>query len=97
MGNFESLETIQFVPGWVDFPLLNGMKMDIQTSLKGVDLSFDQCFEIAPTVDVEEVHIPYLHLNQLLANKKAVGRPKDLNDADELEKIKKLLDDSKAS
>jgi hypothetical protein len=34
--------------------------------------------------------VPFLHINQLIANKKAVNRPKDQIDVPELEKIKKL-------
>lgn len=92
MGDFQSIETIQFIPGWVDFPLTNAVKLDIQTSLKGVDASFDECFQMAPKVNIEGVEVPYLHINHLLANKKAVQRPKDLGDIDALEKIKKLRD-----
>ena len=29
MGDFQSIETIQFIPGWVDFPLTNAVKLDI--------------------------------------------------------------------
>ena len=94
MGDYESIETIEFVPGLIDFPLLNGMKLDIQTKLKGVDFSFGECLEIAPIITIEGVDIPFLHLNHLMANKKAVGRSKDLNDTIELEKIIKLQRDS---
>jgi hypothetical protein len=37
--------------------------------------------------------VPFLHLNNLLANKKAVGRPKDQLDVIELEKIKSYLEE----
>ena len=57
-----------------------------------MDASFDECFQMAPKVNIEGVEVPYLHINHLLANKKAVQRPKDLGDIDALEKIKKLRD-----
>ena len=48
MGDFEIFETTPFVPGWVDFPLMNGVRLDIMGSLKGVKESFDECLKIAP-------------------------------------------------
>ena len=96
MGDFESMETIQFVPGWVDFTLNNGVRLDIMTSLKGVDLSFDECLQIAPEAEIEGVRVPFLHINHLIQNKKAVNRSKDQLDVMELEKIKKILEEGKA-
>jgi hypothetical protein len=90
MGDYGIIETIQFVPGGVEFPLRNGVPMDIQTSLKGVDASFAECLNIAPAITIEGVKLPFLHINHLLANKKAVGRPKAQLDAIELERIKNL-------
>ncbi|WP_205755987.1 hypothetical protein [Lacibacter luteus] len=88
LGDFQSLETMQFIPGWTDFQLNNGIRMGLMTSLKGVDLSFDECFKVSPVAEVEGIMVPFLHINQLLANKKAVFRPKDQIDVLELEKIK---------
>ncbi len=39
------------------------------------------------------VTVPFLHINDLIANKKAVARPKDQLDVLELEKIRKYLDE----
>jgi predicted nucleotidyltransferase len=94
MGDHEQIETIQFVPGWIDFPLANGIKLDIQTSLKGVDESFEECFRIAPVFKIEDTEVHFLHLNHLLANKKAVMRSKDQLDVIELEKISKIKNGS---
>ena len=44
--------------------------------------------------DIDGVQVPFLHMNQLIANKKAVNRPKDQLDVVELERIQKLLRDS---
>jgi len=90
LGDFEPIERIEFLPGWVDFQLDNGTRMDIMTSMKGVDLSFDECFKIAPIAEIEGIQVPFLHINQLIANKKAVNRPKDQVDVQELERIKRL-------
>ncbi len=93
MGDYESMETIQFVPGWVDFALNNGVRLDIMTSLKGVNLSFDECLQLAPVAEIDGVMIPFLHIDHLIANKKSVNRSKDQIDVIELEKIKKILEE----
>ncbi|HTI11753.1 MAG TPA: nucleotidyltransferase [Puia sp.] len=90
LGDFEPIERIEFIPGWVDFQLQNGVKMDIMTSLKGVELTFDECLQRAPVAEIENVHVPFLHINQLIENKKAVNRPKDQSDVQALEKIRSL-------
>ncbi len=61
------------------------------TSLKGVDISFDECLARAPIAEIEGVMVPFLHINHLIQNKKVVNRPKDQIDVAELEKIKKIL------
>ncbi len=90
LGDFEPIERIEFIPGWVDFQLDNGVRMDIMTSLKGVSLSFDECLRVAPVAEIEHVFVPFLHINQLIDNKRAVNRPKDQSDILELEKIRKI-------
>ena len=94
-GNI-SFETLQFVPGWTNFYIGTGIQLDIMTSLKGVDLSFDECLQMAPVAEIEGVMVPFLHINRLIQNKKVVNRPKDQIDVMELEKIKKILDEPKA-
>ena len=42
---------------------------------------------------LEDILDPFLNINHLIANKKAVNRPKDQIDVIELEKIKKLRED----
>ncbi len=42
--------------------------------------------------ELEGVKAPFLHVNQLIANKKAVNRPKDEVDVLYLERIKTILD-----
>jgi hypothetical protein len=34
--DIESVERMQFVPGWIDFPLNNGGRLEIMTSMKGL-------------------------------------------------------------
>ncbi|TCD00923.1 hypothetical protein [Pedobacter psychroterrae] len=93
-GDFPSLETMQFVPGWTSFYIDNEIELDIMTSMKGVeDLSFLECLEIASIADLEGIEIPFLHINHLIENKKAVNRPKDQIDVIALEQIRKLRED----
>jgi len=64
------------------------------TSMKGLENKpFDDCLKQARVADLDGVKVPFLHINDLLTNKKAVGRPKDQLDVIELEKIKKYLDE----
>jgi len=92
-GDFASFETMTFVPGWTQFYIADGLVLDIMTSMKGLEnRTFDECYEQARLADLDGVIVPFLHINDLLANKKAVARPKDLLDVIELEKIKKYLD-----
>jgi hypothetical protein len=93
--DFEAFETIQFIPGWINFPLNNGSKLDIMTSMKGVDASFEECRQLANQYQVNDVKVPVLHISHLIANKKAVGRPKDQLDVIYLEKIQKLREEEK--
>lgn len=93
--DFASFETIQFVPGWVNFSLTNGDKLDIMTSMVGVEASFDECLQMARWAEIMGILIPVLHINHLIANKKAIGRPKDLLDVINLEKIRKLRNEEK--
>lgn len=94
LGDFEPLERMAFIPGWVDFQLNNGVKLDIMTSLKGVDLTFEECLKMAPIAEIEGLLVPFLHINHLIDNKKAVNLPKDQIDVIELEKIKEIREGS---
>ncbi len=90
-GDVAAIETMQFLPGWTSFHLSNGLELDIMTNMKGLeDLTFTACLELASLAEIEGIQIPFLHINQLIANKKAVNRPKDQIDVVELEKIKKI-------
>lgn len=91
IGDYSMLETMQFVPGWTDFNLMNGLRLDIMVSMKGLEgYSFDECLTMASVAEIDQVKIPFLHINQLIANKKAVNRPKDQLDVIELERIMKI-------
>ncbi len=89
LGNLEGIETTQFIHGWTNITLASGMELDIMTELAGFkDIDFDACYKVAPTAEMFKVKVRFLHLNHLIANKKAAGRSKDLIDVIELEKIR---------
>ncbi len=91
MGDYFMMESMQFIAGWTDFRLNNGLRLDIMVDMKGLEgYTFDECFQIATIADIENIKIPFLHINQLIVNKKAVNRTKDQVDVVELEKIKLL-------
>ncbi len=88
------IETLQIIPGWTHFNLNNGMRMDLMVSVKGLEeLSFQECRLMASIADLGPVKIPFLHMNHLIASKKAANRPKDQTDIIYLEKIKKILEE----
>ena len=61
------------------------------TSVKGLEnIGFEECNNYAVIAEIENIHVKFLHLNHLIICKKATGRPKDLLDIEELEKIKRL-------
>jgi hypothetical protein len=94
MGDFYMLETMQIIPGWTSFNLNNGLKLDLMLGVKGLEsVTFEECLEQANIADIEDVKVPFLHINHLISSKKAANRPKDQIDVIYLEKIKKLLDE----
>lgn len=93
MGDFPMLEYMQFVPGWTGFHLNNNMRLDILIDMKGLEgYNFEECLQMASVADIDGVNIPFLHINQLIENKKKVNWPKDKIDVLALEQIRKLRD-----
>lgn len=94
IGDFFMMERMQFVPGWTNFNLNNGMKLDVMTNVKGLEtFGFDDCLKTASIADIDSVLVPFLHINHLIDAKKAANRPKDQIDVIYLEKIKKLQEE----
>lgn len=91
MGDYPMIEYMQFIPGWTDFHLNNGLRLDILVEMKGIEsYTFDECFQMASIADIDNVNIPFLHINQLIENKRIVNRPKDQIDVLVLEQIRQL-------
>ncbi len=94
MGDYYMLKTMQIIPGWTDFQLNNGLRVDLMLGMKGLEgHTFNECLEMASIAEIVDIKVPFLHINHLIANKKAVNRPKDQVDVIYLEKIKKYLDE----
>ena len=62
-------------------------RIDILTDISGV--SFKEAYESSKLYEDEGLKIRCIHINELIKNKKATGRLKDLGDVDMLEKILK--------
>jgi hypothetical protein len=60
-------------------------RIDIITEISG-NISFSAAALHAERIDFGKVTVPVLSVKNLIANKLATGRPKDLEDADQLQK-----------
>lgn len=60
-------------------------RIDILTGISGV--TFEEAFSSSKVYDDDGLPIRCIHINELIRNKKASGRLKDLADAEMLEKI----------
>jgi hypothetical protein len=90
------MDRLQIIPGWTNFSLNNGFKLDLMVNMKGLeDFSFKDCYKLSDKANIDDVSIPFLHINHLIVNKKAVNRAKDQIDVMELERIKKYLEENK--
>jgi hypothetical protein len=97
MGDYFMMERLQFVPGFNDFRLNNGLRVDIMVNMKGLEaFTFEECLQQATVADIEGLLVPFLQINQLIENKKAVNRSKDQLDVIYLERIKKIQEDEDA-
>jgi predicted nucleotidyltransferase len=88
IGDFESIETMQFIPGWTDFTLFFGLRLDIMTSIKGLEnVAFEELLEKATKVIMGNVAVNFIDYDNLIIAKKATNRLKDQLDLEELNKI----------
>lgn len=91
--DYYMLETIQIIPGWTNFSLNNGFRLDLMIDVKGLEgFGFDECLKKASIAEINDIKVPFLHINHLIESKKAANRPKDQVDLIYLEKIKNLLE-----
>jgi hypothetical protein len=62
------------------------MKIQVLTGIDGV--TFDACFKRRVALSDERGAVPFISLEDLIANKAATLRPKDKIDLDELRRIR---------
>lgn len=79
----EATESLFTQPGFVVRLGMPPMRIEILTQISGIE--FATCRNRSETLTVDGIEIPVISLPDLIANKKASGRPKDLADADALE------------
>jgi len=88
IGDFESIETMQFVPGWTDFTLDFGLRLDVMTSVKGLeDKTFEELLAQATIIMIGNVPVNFIDYKNLIVAKKASNRLKDQLDIEELNKL----------
>lgn len=88
IGDFPAIETMQFVAGFTDFTISYGLRLDVMTSIKGLeDESFGNLLQNATIVILKEIPVYFLDYENLIKAKKATNRPKDILDIEELEKL----------
>jgi predicted nucleotidyltransferase len=88
IGDFKNMSTMQFIPGWTDIALNFNLRLDIMTSVKGLENnSFEQLLEKAYIVEINGVQVCFLDYESLIIAKRAANRLKDQLDIEELEKL----------
>lgn len=88
IGDFPSIETMQFVAGFTDFTISYDLRLDVMTSIKGLENeNFDTLLQNATVVLLKEVPVYFLDYDNLIKAKKASNIPKDKLDIEELEKL----------
>jgi hypothetical protein len=63
------------------------MRIELLTQVSGLD--FDSCRSRACVIEVDGAQVPVIGLDDLIQNTRAAGRPKDLLDLIELERIRR--------
>jgi len=92
IGDFKNMSIMQFIPGWTDIALNFNLRLDIMTSVKGLEnKTFEQLLEKAYIVEISDIPVYFIDYENLIITKKAANRPKDLLDIEELEKLNRDL------
>lgn len=89
LGDLPEIETVPFIAGYTTISLDSGFTLDIMSEIKGFAAGdFEACYQMAATHSVHDIPVSFLHLNHLIQAKQASGKPKDLIDIEELERIR---------
>lgn len=85
----EYLKDVPLLLGWSSVTVgKRGFTLDMGHALKAFDeVDFDVCYDRAVDATFDDVPFKVIHLNDLITEKLATGRPKDLGDVDELIKL----------
>ena len=88
IGDFPQIETMQFVAGYTDFTISYDLRLDVMTSIKGLEnANFDELLQNATIVYLNEVTVYFIDYDSLILAKKATNRLKDQLDIEELNKL----------
>jgi hypothetical protein len=61
IGDFENILTMQFIPGWTDINLSFNLRLDIMTSIKGLEnKSFSELMEQATIAEINEIPVYFI-------------------------------------
>lgn len=80
-GEFEVAD-FTLTPNYLSFSRYDGW-IDLMTFTVGV--TFEECYQNKVELEVQGVKIKFINLRELIKNKKALGRPQDLQDLQNLE------------
>ncbi|MBK9109734.1 MAG: nucleotidyltransferase [Saprospiraceae bacterium] len=87
MGEMEDLENFIDTLKFDVFQFGGGfIKIDIMTACKG--LIFESALKQAKMINIEKVNVRIIHINDLIQAKLAAGRFKDLDDIENLNKLR---------
>ncbi len=85
---FPNVESMQFIAGYTEVSLPFGIKMDIMTSVKGLEkIDFNELLKNATRIDFFGNQVNFIDFDHLILAKRTTNRPKDLLDIEELKKI----------
>lgn len=79
-GEFE-LDDFTRIPSYLSFSRHDGYT-DLMTFTPGV--TFDECYQNRLILDIHGTEVSFINLRELIKNKRAVGRPQDLLDIENL-------------
>jgi predicted nucleotidyltransferase len=65
------------------------LKVEMLTTIKGV--IFGKCYKRRNIIVIDGIPIAFINLNDLIKNKRATGRPQDINDLVHLTKSRKTV------
>lgn len=85
----EYLKDVPLLFGWSSVAVgKRGFTLDMGHALKAFEaVDFDDCYDRAVDATFDDVPFKVIHLNDLITEKLATGRSKDLGDVEELTKI----------